>query len=261
VKLYTRLIRMTSIIVYGIIIYILFRVYRGYKRFERVYYSQKQFQNFNLTKEALHSSELGLFIALMAKVAKADGRVHELEAELISNMLNDISKVFPQKDQAKSYLKEIFNEEKEITNNIDQVASALYIAIRNDKQKTHMMLMFLINLAFTDGEYSRQEERLIMKIAAFLHVSQNELDAMLERFTQMHSGVVTQSSLEDAYKLLEIEQDASLDTVKKAYRKAVKKHHPDLMKAQGKDDAYIEKATQKVQEINAAYEMIKKVKG
>ncbi len=251
---------MTSIIIYGIFFYILFRVYKSYKRFQRVYYSQKQFQNFKITKESLHGSELGLFIALMAKVAKADGRVHELEAELISNMLNDISKVFPQKDEAKSYLKEIFNEEKEITNNIDQVATALYIAIRNDKQKTHMMLMFLINLAFVDGHFSSQEERLIMKIAAFLHVSQNELDAMLERFSQMHSGVTTQSSLEDAYKLLDVSEDASLDSVKKAYRKAVKQHHPDLMKAQGKDDAYIEKATQKVQEINAAYEMIKKVK-
>ncbi|MEA3523533.1 MAG: TerB family tellurite resistance protein [Campylobacterota bacterium] len=251
---------MTSLIIYGIIFYILFRVYRGYKRFQKVYYSQKHFQNFKVTKESLHSSELGLFIALIAKVAKADGRVHELEAELINNMLNDIAKVFPQKDQAKAYLKEIFNEEKKRANNIDEVASALYIAIRNDQQKRHMMLMFLINLAFIDGHFSNQEERLILKIASFLHVSQNELDAMISRFSQMHSGATTQSSIEDAYKLLEIQEDASLDTIKKAYRKAVKKHHPDLMKAQGKDDAYIEEATQKVQEINAAYEMIKKVR-
>jgi DnaJ like chaperone protein len=251
---------MTSIIIYGIIFYILFRVYRGYKRFEKVYYSQKQFQNFNVTKEALHTSELGLFIALMAKVAKADGRVHELEAELISNMINDIAKIFPKKDEAKAYLKEIFNEEKNIKNNIDEIASALYIALRNDKQKSHMMLMFLINLSFIDGHFSQQEEKLIMKIAAFLHVSQNDLDAMISRFSQMHSSATTQSSIEDAYKLLEVDESATLESIKKAYRKAVKRHHPDLMKAQGKSDEYIEEATKKMQEINAAYEMIKKVK-
>lgn len=251
---------MTSIIIYGIIFYILYRIYRGYRRFEKIYYSQKQFENFTLSKESLHTSELGLFVALMAKVAKADGRVHELEAELISNMLSDIAKVFPQPDRAKALLKEIFNEEKNIEKNIDQVASALYILIRSSQQKRHMMLMFLINLAFIDGSFSQPEERLIMKIAAFLHVSQNELDAMISRFTQMHSGVTTQSSLEEAYKLLDVQESDSLDTVKKAYRKAVKAHHPDLMKAQGKSDEYIEEATHKVQKINAAYEMIKKVK-
>ncbi|MEA1920100.1 MAG: DnaJ domain-containing protein [Campylobacterota bacterium] len=251
---------MTSIIIYGVIFYILYRIYRGYRRFEKIYYSQKQFQNFNVTKESLHSSELGLFVALMAKVAKADGRVHELEAELISNMINDIAKVFPHPDQAKRYLKEIFNEEKALEKNVDQVASALYILIRSSQQKRHMMLMFLVNLAFIDGSFSNHEERLIMKIAAFLHVSQDELDAILSRFSQMHSGVTTQSSLDEAYKLLSVQESDTLDTVKKAYRKAVKKHHPDLMKAQGKSDEYIAEATQKVQQINAAYEMIKKVK-
>jgi DnaJ like chaperone protein len=251
---------MTSIIIYGIIFYILYRIYRGYRRFEKTYYSQKQFENFNVSKESLHTSELGLFVSLMAKVAKADGRVHELEAELISNMLSDIAKVFPQPDDAKAYFKEIFNEEKDIEKNIDQVASALYILTRSNQQKRHMMLMFLINLAFIDGSFSHHEERLIMKIAAFLHVSQSELDAMLSRFSQMHSGATTQSSLEEAYKLLEVQEGDSFENVKKAYRKAIKKHHPDLMKAQGKSDEYIQEATKKVQQINAAYEIIKKVK-
>jgi DnaJ like chaperone protein len=232
----------------------------GYRRFERIYYTQKQFQNFKVTKAALHTSELGLFVALMAKVAKADGRVHELEAELVSNMLNDISKIFPQPDVAKGYLKEIFNEEKNRSTNIDEVASALYIHLRNSKEKTHMMLMFLINLAFIDGTFSQAEERIITKIAALLHVSQNELDMMLSRFSQMHSNVTTQSSIEDAYRLLEVDENASMDSIKKAYRKAVKKHHPDLMKAQGKSDKYIEESTAKMQEINAAYETLKKIK-
>ncbi len=232
----------------------------GYRRFEKIYYSQKQFQNFNVTKEALRTSELGLFVALMAKVAKADGRVHELEAELISNMLNDISKIFPKKDEAKAYLKEIFNEEKDISHNVKQIASALYISLRNDKQKTHMMLMFLINLSFIDTHFSQQEERIITEIATLLHVNKSELDAMISRFSQMHSGATTQSSIQEAYKLLEVSENDSLDAVKKAYRRAVKKHHPDLMKAQGKSDEYISKATKKMQEINAAYEMIKKLK-
>jgi len=252
---------MTQIIIFAILGYIFYRVYKSYQRFSKIYYSQKQFQNFQITKEALHQSELGLFVALMAKVAKADGRVHELEAELVSNMLSDISKVFPDPQSTKSFLKEIFNEEKQHDRNIDDVASALYILIRRDRQKQHMMLMFLINLAFADGNFSHSEERLILKIAAFLHVSQSELDGMMARFTQMYSHATTQSSLDEAYRLLHVNSEASMDEIKKAYRKAVKENHPDLIKAQGADDAYIEEGTKKVQQINAAYEMIKKARG
>ena len=249
-----------NLIVFAIVAYIFYRVFKSYRQFERCYYSKEYFKDFTLTKEALRQSELGLFVALMAKVAKADGRVHELEAELVSNMLRDISAQFPDPQLTKNYLKEIFNEEKQIKYNIDDIASALYMQIRNDKRKAIMMLSFLVHLSFIDGEFSHAEERIVTKIAAFLHVNANELASILAQFQQT-SGVTPQSSLKEAYELLGVSKSASLQEVKKAYRKAVKKYHPDLMKAQGKDENYIAKATQKVQQINAAYEMIKKVKG
>jgi DnaJ like chaperone protein len=37
---------------------------------------------------------LGLFVALVVKVAKVDGRVDALEAQLVGMMFDDISKVF-----------------------------------------------------------------------------------------------------------------------------------------------------------------------
>jgi DnaJ like chaperone protein len=41
----------------------------------------------------------------------------------------------------------------------------------------------------------------------------------------------------------------------------VREYHPDLIKSQGASDEYLREATEKVQEINAAYEMIKKSRG
>ncbi|MBN2896081.1 MAG: TerB family tellurite resistance protein [Campylobacterales bacterium] len=252
---------MTQLIIFAVLLYIFYRVYKSYQRFNKLYYTKKGFEHFTLTKEALHSSELGLFVALMAKVAKADGRVHELEAELIGNTLSDIAKVFPDPEAAKTHLKAIFNEEKERPNTIDNIASSLYVLIRKDAQKSHMMMMYLINLAFVDGHLSSEEERLLLKIAAFLHVSQNELDAMMARFAQMFRHATTQSSIDEAYALLHVKPEDSMETIKKAYRKAVKESHPDLMKAQGKSDDYIAEATRKIQEINAAYELITKARG
>ena len=79
-------------------------------------YSRKKLNKLSSSKELFRESQLGLFIALVAKVAKADGRVHELEAQLVGMMLDDISKVFVDKEKTRNILKEIFNEEKDRDN-------------------------------------------------------------------------------------------------------------------------------------------------
>ncbi len=249
---------MGNFIIFIIVAYIVYRVFKSYKRFQKIYY-QEQFKNFKLTKEHLEKNELGLFVTLTAKLAKADGRVDELEAELIGNMFNDISKVFPDSEHAKSLLKEIFNHEKEILFNFDEKAHALRTAIRGDERKTRDMMGFWINLAFIDGSLSRAEENMLYKLAAFLHVDEQTLNGMIEQFKNVYKNTHVQSSIDDAYKLLSVSKENSMSEVKKAYRKLVRQYHPDIIKAQGADDAYMKESTQKVQEINAAYEQIKKV--
>ena len=56
--------------------------------------------------------------------------------------------------------------------------------------------------------------------------------------------------MQDPYKVLGVSPNASDEEIKKAYRNLAKKYHPDL----NPGDAY---AAQKMQEINAAYDMLK----
>mgnify|MGYP000143707800 FL=1 len=51
-----------------------------------------------------------------------------------------------------------------------------------------------------------------------------------------------------------------MGVIKKAYRKLVKEHHPDIVTGQGASQSIIEEATAKLQVINEAYELIKKSK-
>ena len=62
------------------------------------------------------------------------------------------------------------------------------------------------------------------------------------------------------YDTLQISENASAQDIKKAYRKLVRQYHPDIIKSQGKGEAYMQEATAKTQEINQAYEMIKEHK-
>ncbi len=251
---------MLNLIIWGIIIYVLYRVFKSYQRFQRIYYTQEQFKSMHVTKEAIASSELGLFVALCAKVAKADGRIDELEAELIGNMFNDISRVFPHPEKVKGFLKEIFSEEKQKPRNVDSVVSELYVLIHRDRAKRQMMMSFLINIAFIDGKVTHAEESLLTKIAAFLHFSSDEFESMMDQFRSSFSSTTVHSSIDEAYKILSVSPSDDLKTIKKRYRELVKKYHPDIIQAQGADEHYIQDATRKIQEINDAYEVIKKHK-
>ena len=61
--------------------------------------------------------------------------------------------------------------------------------------------------------------------------------------------------------LMNLDEDNSSDDdniLKKNYRQLVRKHHPDIITGQGASQNIIDEATKKLQEINEAYEMIKK---
>ncbi|OQX59833.1 MAG: hypothetical protein B5M52_02150 [Helicobacteraceae bacterium 4484_230] len=240
--------------------YIFYRIFKGYMRFQHHYYKNGQFSGIAINREQVAESELGLFVALMAKVAKADGRIDELEAELISNTFTDIAKAYPQSEKVRGILKEIFTHEKHITNNIDNICMKLQNLTRNNPQKRIMMLTFLTNLAFIDGHFSSEEENIILKIAALLRIDSSRVEEMMQQFAQMHKTPPPQTTLNEAYGLLGADKDEEMRSIKKKYRALVKKYHPDMMQAKGASEEYVRDATQKMQKINAAYEMIKEAR-
>ncbi len=68
-----------------------------------------------------------------------------------------------------------------------------------------------------------------------------------------------QYSLDDAYKILEINENSNTEEIKAAYKKKIKEYHPDRLSGLG---AELQKlAHQKTQELNSAYNLLKKIKG
>jgi len=249
---------MGNMIVLAILAAVFYYIFKSYAKYTD--YSKEAFKNFSVSKEALEKSELGLFVALVAKVAKADGKVDALEAELIGIMFDDISAIFPEPEKTNNILKDIFNEQKDRTDNIEAIAQNLARVIRKDKAKEQQFMGFLIQLAFIDGEVSESEEDVLQTIAQALEFNPDTYHAIFDQFEKMMQNITPKANISDAYKLLGVSEADDISVVKKAYRKLVRQYHPDIIKSQGKDEAYMQEATAKTQEINQAYEMIKNVK-
>jgi len=244
-------------ITFSIIIgaYIAFKLYKFYAKFKR--------NKLLDSKEKFSKSDLGLFIALVAKVAKADGRVHELEAQLISNMFDDISRVFGDSQKARTIMKEIYNESKNSSHDhqdIQELALELHEELGKSILKRRQFMSFLIQLAFVDNGISKEEDHVLLIISNALKIDQRSYETLKSRFENINHNKPKSMSAQDAYKVLGVSENDDMDTIKKQYRKLVRKYHPDIISSQDKDEAYIEEATAKTQEINQAYQVIKEIK-
>ncbi len=246
---------MLNIIILAIAAYGFYYIFTSYSRYES--YSKKAFENFSISYDSLKNNELGLFIALVAKVAKADGKVDALEAQLIGIMFDDISAVFPESEKTKGILKQIFDEEKDRKDNIEKIAYSLAQATKRNKAQQQQFMGFLIQLAFIDGEVSSSEEEILQIIAEALEFDPNAYHAIFDQFEKMMQNVQPKTTIRDAYKVLGVNPKDDMQTIKKAYRKLVREYHPDIIASQGKSERYMHEATKKTQEINQAYEMIK----
>lgn len=240
----------------GVIFYYVFKSYSTYEA-----YTKEAFENFSITPETIRNSDLGLFVALVAKVAKADGKVDTLEAELVGLMLDDVSSVFPEPQKTRDILKDIFSTEKDRRDNIEEIAARLGNATRKNSTQQEKFMSFLIQLAFADGHVSKEEENLLQTIAEALRFNPGIYHKIFDHFEEMIKNMQPQHSTKNAYDILGVSENDDMDTIKKAYRKLVKQYHPDIIKSQAHSEEYIQEATVKTQEINQAYDLIKKTRG
>ena len=230
-------------------LYVAFKLYK--------FYARRKLNKLLNSKKLFKQSELGLFVSLVAKVAKADGRVHELEAQLIGMMFDDISKVFNEKEKARAIMKEIFNEEKQKENDTKQIAQDLNKLLGRSMLKRKQFIAFLIQLAFIDDGISTQEEKVLREIMQELNIDSSVYDEIVNKFENMMKNKQQTMSPKEAYEILGVKESDDMDTIKKAYRKLIREFHPDIISSQNKDESYMEEATAKTQEINQAYQVIK----
>lgn len=204
--------------------------------------------------------------SVMGYIAKADGRVSETEIALARQVMAQMRLSEEQKQAAIR----LFNEGKQQNFPLDGVLEQFR---RETHRRRHLIQMFLelqIYTALADGVLQDVERSALLKICAklgFSRVQFEQLVAMVQ--AQQHfagsgrpgPGGAAPASLDDAYKVLGVDRDASNDAVKKAYRRLMSQHHPDKLVAKGLPEEMMEVAKQKTQEIRAAYERVRDARG
>jgi len=250
---------MTELLIFVIVGVVFYMINKNYKSSD---YHNIQTHGKQTLKGKLEEHEAGLLVAMLAKVAKADGNINELEAEILSHTFTDISSHFEKSEDVRDQLKNIYQREMNSFDNTIEVAKKYFSLTKNDYQKRIKVMEYLLNIAFIDGNFSKTEFMITEDIANALEIKKADFENLITRFEQFYNQKKDSEklSLKKSCDILGVKITDDMSLIKKKYRDLVKKNHPDIIMGQGASQSIIDEATAKLQEINEAYQIIKKEK-
>lgn len=234
--------------------------YKSVKNSESFDEAYKNFTTNQYSKSRLSVPEE--IIALMAKVAKSDGKISRLEIEFMSDTIKSMTHAMHQAGLppaiiavAKKRLFALANQAKKDNNPTSYYCQSLKEA---GVEVRRGALLQMISFASLDG-LSENTKLFIFEIGELFEFSDDEINLFIEQVRGGGAGsYATTFQDKDPYEVLGCQESDDFSTIKKAYRKLVKQYHPDFMHGQGMDDEGIQEATTKMQDINAAFEEIKR---
>jgi DnaJ like chaperone protein len=201
------------------------------------------------------NSFLFSLLVMASYIIKADGKVMHSEMEFVRQFLR-VNFGETAVSEGNQILLNLFEQRKRMeAKDPSAFKNAIYecgeqIKVSMNYEQRLQLLGFLAKIAQSDGNVCNEEVEALKEIAFYIGLSTQEVDSMLN---------LGGKTLTEAYKVLEINEDATDEEVKKAFRKLALKHHPDKVASLGED---IKKAAEeKFQQINNAKEMIFKARG
>jgi DnaJ like chaperone protein len=214
-----------------------------------------------LSRAHRESVFLGTVFILMGKIAKADGHISQNEISHVEQLFQKLR----MKDEHRQQSIALFKKGSAPDFDIKPALKEFMAVCGHTNSLKQMLLVYLIVMALADGHLDAAEEKLLIEIAQHLGYSQDafrHILAMVTNQTHFAGGKAsTASGLEDAYKALGVTKENSDLEVKKAYRKLMSQYHPDKLMGQGVPEDMIAVATAQAQEVQVAYDLIKKSRG
>lgn len=211
-------------------------------------FSSEDVKNAKRFSQSSSNSQSGDFemslLILSAVVIKADGKVDKRELDYVRNHFVQMYGATRANHAFKLFSGIIKNDK----------ISTRQVCMQIRQHMTHatrlQLIHFLFGIANSDGHVNESEVNMIHKISGYLYINDHDYESIKAMF---YDGV------DNAYKVLEIEKSVTDTEVKKAYRKLVKKHHPDKLQHLGEE--HLQGAEEKFRQIQKAYESIQQERG
>ena len=122
-----------------------------------------------------------------------------------------------------------------------------------------ILLELVFQILYTKKDVPEHELQIARRIAAYLQISaydQRTIEAKYKYGHQYTTAPPGRDTVDRHYATLGLQKGASIDEIKRAYRKLSMKYHPDKVRHLG--DEFQKISEEKMKEINAAYEYFKK---
>jgi DnaJ like chaperone protein len=182
-------------------------------------------------------------LILSAAIMKSDGTAKKSELDYVRNFF------VRQFGEQKAYqdmlqLREMLKRDIPVQQVCAQIN--LFMPLASRQQLIH----YLYGLSNADGSIHPAEIKVIEQIGYYLDISSADMSSMKAMYYRDAHG---------DYKILEIDERATDEEVKKAYRQMALKFHPDKVAQEG--EAVQRAATEKFKKVQEAYENIKKKRG
>jgi DnaJ like chaperone protein len=200
---------------------------------------------------------------LMGRVAKCDGRISEQEIQVTEQLMVRMGLTPEHRQQAIG----LFKQGAEPAFDVESQLARFMQHCGAHANLRHMLLMFLFSTAAADGALSGPEHALLQQVAARLGFSAAAFEQLLRMFNAQDGfaeppGAVPRAhALADAYAALGIRENVSDREAKQAYRRLMSQYHPDKLIAEGMPADMVKMATERTQEIQNAWELIRKARG
>ena len=197
-------------------------------------------------------AQLTFFVAafsMLAKIAKADGRVSEKE---ISSVEDFMRKELQLDQESMNTAKNIFKEAVNSSEPFDSFARQFHDVFRHQPRIIELMMDLLLRVSTADGGISGEEEKLLSSAARIFNISDDEYARLRSRYVK---------DVNKYYAVLKVSENATDEEVKKAYRKLVSEYHPDKIESKGLPEEFVKFANDKFKEIQEAYEQIRRERG
>jgi DnaJ like chaperone protein len=186
-------------------------------------------------------------VVLSAKLAKCDGPVRRAEIDAFKRHfrippenLREVGRLFDQaRDSAEGY---------------EPFAERLGTAFADNKGMLEDVLAALFAIARADGPLNRAEQAYLRTVHARFRLDE-------PAWERAQGGQARRPAEEvgvDPYAMLGLTRQATDQEVREAWRRLMRENHPDSLAARGVPAEFVQRATRKVAEINAAWDRIKR---